>query len=125
MDNLPAWAVWIAALAVGVAPGLAILRAPRIARLFYRLLWARRGWRPNRKPSRLTNSQSAPQGDRSGRGAAGGTGNGQYLTMEPVRRVCDASEMGRRYTDSPCLLKPSCRVALCKGRFGLRELDPA
>jgi hypothetical protein len=38
MDNLPTWAVWIAAPAVGVALGLAILWALRIARLLYGLL---------------------------------------------------------------------------------------
>jgi hypothetical protein len=41
MDNLPSWGVWIAAAAVGVAPGLAILSAPTIGRLLYRLLWPR------------------------------------------------------------------------------------
>jgi hypothetical protein len=38
MDNLPIWAAWIAAVAVGISPGLAILSAPAIARLLRRLL---------------------------------------------------------------------------------------
>jgi hypothetical protein len=37
MDNLPIWAVWIAAVAVGLAPGLAMLCAPMIARLIHRV----------------------------------------------------------------------------------------
>jgi hypothetical protein len=41
MVYLPTWAVWIGALAVGVAPGLAILCAPAIARLLHRLSWLR------------------------------------------------------------------------------------
>jgi hypothetical protein len=41
MDNLLTWAVWIAAAAVGAAPGVAIFRAPTIARLLRRLLSAR------------------------------------------------------------------------------------
>jgi hypothetical protein len=53
MDNLPIWVIWIAALAVGLAPGLAILCAPMIARLRYRLLWPRldqaRGYSDQRK----------------------------------------------------------------------------
>jgi hypothetical protein len=41
MDNLPNWAVWITATVVGLAPGLAILSAPMIARLLHRLFWPR------------------------------------------------------------------------------------
>jgi hypothetical protein len=41
MDNLPTWAVWIAAVAVGISPGLAILSTPTIARLLHRFLWPR------------------------------------------------------------------------------------
>jgi hypothetical protein len=53
MDNLPCWAVWIAATVVGLAPGLAILSAPMIARLIHRVLSLRRGVapKPNREPS--------------------------------------------------------------------------
>jgi hypothetical protein len=50
MDNLPTWAVWIAAGAVGVAPGLAILCAPAIARLIHRVASPPREVTP--KPSR-------------------------------------------------------------------------
>jgi hypothetical protein len=50
MDNLPTWAVWIGAAAVGVAPGLAILLTPRIAQLLIRLLSPRREVAP--KPKR-------------------------------------------------------------------------
>jgi hypothetical protein len=53
VDNLPTWAVWIAAGAVGLTPGLAILCALMIARLRYRLLWPRldlaRGYSDQRK----------------------------------------------------------------------------
>ena len=54
MNNLPTWAVWIGAAAVGVAPGLAILLAPRIARLFNRLLLPRPEVppKPEREPTR-------------------------------------------------------------------------
>jgi hypothetical protein len=41
MDNLPAWAVSIIAVAVGLGPGLAILSARSIARLLNRTLWER------------------------------------------------------------------------------------
>jgi hypothetical protein len=41
MDNLPTLAVTIAAVAVGVSPGLAILSAGSIARLLHRVLWPR------------------------------------------------------------------------------------
>jgi hypothetical protein len=41
MDNLPTWVVTIAAVAVGVSPGLAILSAGLIARVFYRVLGPR------------------------------------------------------------------------------------
>jgi hypothetical protein len=43
MDGLPAWALWIITAAVGVAPGVAILGAPAIARLLHRVLWPRPG----------------------------------------------------------------------------------
>ena len=46
MDNLPSWAVTIAAIAVGISPGLAILSAGSIAPLLYRVL----GPRPKRAP---------------------------------------------------------------------------
>jgi hypothetical protein len=35
MDNLPTWAVEVAAVAVGLSPGLAILSARSIARLLH------------------------------------------------------------------------------------------
>jgi hypothetical protein len=38
MDNLPAWAASIIAVAVGLSPGLAILSARSIARLLHRAL---------------------------------------------------------------------------------------
>jgi hypothetical protein len=41
MDNLPSWAASIAALAVGLSLGLAILSTRPIARLLHRLLWPR------------------------------------------------------------------------------------
>jgi hypothetical protein len=41
MDNLPAWAASIIAVAVGLSPGLAILSARRIAWLLHRVLWPR------------------------------------------------------------------------------------
>ena len=41
MDNLPPWAVSIAAVAVGVTPGLAPLAARPIARLLHLALWPR------------------------------------------------------------------------------------
>jgi hypothetical protein len=53
MDNLPIWVIWIAALAVGLAPGLAILSAPMIAQLIDRVVSPRRGVepKPGREPS--------------------------------------------------------------------------
>jgi hypothetical protein len=36
MDNLPNWAVWITAIVVGLAPGLAILSAPRLLHRLFR-----------------------------------------------------------------------------------------
>jgi hypothetical protein len=50
MDYLPTWVLWIAAAGVGLAPGLAILSAPMIARLLIRLLSLRREVAP--KPQR-------------------------------------------------------------------------
>jgi hypothetical protein len=41
MDNLPLWVVTIAAAAVGLSPGLAILSARRIAQLINRALLPR------------------------------------------------------------------------------------
>ena len=41
MDNLPTWAVTIAATAVGLMQGLAILSARSIARLIYHMLGPR------------------------------------------------------------------------------------
>jgi hypothetical protein len=41
MDNLPTWAVEVAAVAVGLSPGLAILSARSIARLLHLAL---RSW---------------------------------------------------------------------------------
>jgi hypothetical protein len=38
MDNLPAWALWLVTVAVGLGPGLAILSARPIARLLHRAL---------------------------------------------------------------------------------------
>ena len=38
MNDLPTWGVTIAAVAVGLMPGLAILSARSIARLIYRVL---------------------------------------------------------------------------------------
>jgi hypothetical protein len=54
MDNLPAWALWPITVAVGLAPGLAILSTPAIARLLHRLLWPRPELAPERerKPGR-------------------------------------------------------------------------
>jgi hypothetical protein len=40
MYHLPDWAVSIAAAAVGLSPGLALLSARSIARLLHRELWA-------------------------------------------------------------------------------------
>jgi hypothetical protein len=39
MDNLPAWAVSIIAVGVGLSPGLALLMARPIGRLLHRALW--------------------------------------------------------------------------------------
>jgi len=50
MDNLPNWAVWIAATVIGLTPGLAILAAPMIARLIHRVTSPRREVAP--KPGR-------------------------------------------------------------------------
>jgi hypothetical protein len=41
MEHLPTWVVTIAAVAVGISPGLAILLAGSIARLLYRVLGPR------------------------------------------------------------------------------------
>ena len=41
MNDLPPWAVTIAAIAVGLVPGLAILSARPIARLIYHVLGPR------------------------------------------------------------------------------------
>ena len=41
MENLPAWALWIIAAAVGLSPGLAFLRVGAIGRSPYRTLWPR------------------------------------------------------------------------------------
>ena len=41
MDNSPSWAVTIAAVAVGVSPGLAILSTRLIARVLHLALWPR------------------------------------------------------------------------------------
>jgi hypothetical protein len=53
MDNLPIWVVWIAATVVGLAPGLAILSAPTIARLIHCVASPRRevAPKPGREPS--------------------------------------------------------------------------
>jgi hypothetical protein len=91
MDNLPAWAVWIAAGAVGVAPGLAILSAPMIARIIHRVLSPRRGMTPKPQPERTPEEPAAISVPRGGRGAGRGTdcgaGNGQHLSMEPRARL--------------------------------------
>jgi hypothetical protein len=61
MDNLPTWAFWIAAGAVGVAQGLAILCAPAIGRLLHRLLWPRPEVTPEPEPEpRHQEPASAP-----------------------------------------------------------------
>ena len=65
MDNLPVWAVWIAAVAVGVTPGLAILSAPMIARVIYRVASPRR--EVATKPGRET-SHSEPVAVSASRG---------------------------------------------------------
>jgi hypothetical protein len=54
MDNFPSWAFWIAAMAVALAPGLAILCAPMIARLIHRVASPRREVtpKPSHEPSR-------------------------------------------------------------------------
>jgi len=39
MDNLPEWAASIIAIAVGLAPGLAVFSARSIARLIHRAPW--------------------------------------------------------------------------------------
>ena len=41
MDNLPEWAASIFAVAVGLAPGLAVLSARSLARLIYRVVGPR------------------------------------------------------------------------------------
>jgi hypothetical protein len=53
MHNLPIWTVWIAATAVGLTPGLAILCAPVIAGLIHRVASPRRevAPKPGREPS--------------------------------------------------------------------------
>jgi hypothetical protein len=54
MDNLPIWALWPIAIAVGLTPGLALLSARLIARLLHRVLWQRLAVapRPGREPAR-------------------------------------------------------------------------
>jgi hypothetical protein len=42
MDDLPTWVLWIITVAVGLAPSLAILCAPMIARLIHRVASPRR-----------------------------------------------------------------------------------
>jgi hypothetical protein len=51
MDNLPIWAVRIVATVVGLAPVLAILCAPMIARLIHRV--PRREVMPEPRPEQL------------------------------------------------------------------------
>ena len=41
MENLPAWALWIIAAAVGLSPGLAFLIVCAISRSLHRRPWAR------------------------------------------------------------------------------------
>jgi hypothetical protein len=41
MDNFPTWAAEIAALAVGLMPGLAIFSTRPLARLLHRAFWPR------------------------------------------------------------------------------------
>jgi hypothetical protein len=60
MDNPPTWAVWIGVAALGLAPGLAILLAPRIARLLLRLLSPCREVAPKPKRDRPTGVAATP-----------------------------------------------------------------
>ena len=40
MENLPAWALWIIAAAVGLSPGLAFFMVGAMSRSLHRTLWA-------------------------------------------------------------------------------------